>query len=107
MASGTSSLLWHEILPNVLGVVLADAGLRLTGSILLIASVNFLGLGLQPPASDWALIISENRQGITLQPWVIAVPALLLATLTISVNLVADAVARSMGVSTEGTRILR
>jgi peptide/nickel transport system permease protein len=103
----TWSVLWREILPNVLGPVLADAGLRLTGSILLIASVNFLGLGLQPPAADWALIVSENRQGITLQPWVLAVPALLLATLTVSVNLVADAIARSLGVSTEGTRVVR
>ena len=103
----TSSLLWHEILPNTLGPVFADAGIRLTGSILLIASVNFLGLGLQPPAADWALMISENRGGITLQPWVIAVPTLLLATLTISVNLVADAIARSMGTSTEGTQVTR
>ena len=103
----TSSLLWHEILPNALGPVFADAGIRLTGSILLIASVNFLGLGLQPPAADWALMISENRGGITLQPWVIAVPALLLAALTISVNLVADAIARSMGTSTEGTQVTR
>jgi peptide/nickel transport system permease protein len=103
----TPAILWREILPNVVGPILADAGIRLTGSILLIASVNFLGLGLQPPAADWALIISENRTGITLQPWVIAVPALLLAALTISVNLVADAIARSMGISTEGTRIVR
>ena len=103
----TSSLLSREILPNALGPVFADAGIRLTGSILLIASVNFLGLGLQPPAADWALMISENRGGITLQPWVIAVPALLLAALTISVNLVADAIARSMGTSTEGTQVTR
>ena len=103
----TSALLRREILPNVLGPVFADAGIRLTSSILLIASVNFLGLGLQPPAADWALIISENRGGIMLQPWVIAVPALLLAILTISVNLVADAIARSMGVSTEGYQVTR
>jgi ABC-type dipeptide/oligopeptide/nickel transport system permease subunit len=69
--------------------------------------VNFLGLGLQPPAADWALMISENREGITLQPWVIAVPALLLAALAISVNLVADAIARSIGVSTETTQVTR
>jgi peptide/nickel transport system permease protein len=103
----TSALLRREILPNALGPVFADAGIRLTSSILLIASVNFLGLGLQPPAADWALIISENRGGITLQPWVIAVPALLLATLTISVNLIADAIARSMGISTEGHEVTR
>jgi ABC-type dipeptide/oligopeptide/nickel transport system permease subunit len=103
----TASILWREILPNAMGPIFADAGIRLTGSILLIASVNFLGLGLQPPAADWALMISENRGGIGLQPWVIAVPALLLAALTISVNLIADAIARSLGTSTEGTQVTR
>jgi peptide/nickel transport system permease protein len=103
----TASVLWHEILPNVMNPVLADLGLRFSGSMLLIASVNFLGLGLKPPTADWALMISENRVGITLQPWVILVPALLLAALTISVNLVADAIARSMGRSAEYTTAAR
>jgi ABC-type dipeptide/oligopeptide/nickel transport system permease subunit len=103
----TPALLAREILPNVLGTVLADAGIRLTASILILASVNFLGLGLQPPRADWALMISENRGGIGLQPWAVAAPALLIAFLTISVNLVADAVARSLGTSTDRKRVAR
>jgi peptide/nickel transport system permease protein len=103
----TASVLWHEVMPNIMSPVLADVGLRFSGSILLIASVNFLGLGLKPPAADWALMISENRVGITLQPWVILVPALLLAALTISVNLIADAIAQSMGRSAEYTTAAR
>ena len=103
----TSSILAREILPNVLGVVLADAGIRLTGSILILASVNFLGLGLQPPRADWALMISENRGGITLQPWAVAAPALLIAFLTVAVNLVADAIARSLGTSIDRKRVAR
>jgi len=103
----THSILAREILPNVLGTVLADAGIRLTGSILILASVNFLGLGLQPPRADWALMISENRGGITLQPWAVAAPALLIAFLTVAVNLVADAIARSLGTSLDRRRIAR
>jgi peptide/nickel transport system permease protein len=103
----THSILAREILPNVLGTVLADAGIRLTGSILILASVNFLGLGLQPPRADWALMISENRGGITLQPWTVAAPALLIAFLTVAVNLVADAIARSLGTSLDRRRIAR
>jgi peptide/nickel transport system permease protein len=103
----TAAVLRREILPNVLGTVLADAGIRLTASILILASVNFLGLGRQPPAADWALMISENRGGITLQPWAVAVPALLIAFLTVAVNLVADAVARSLGTSTDRKRVAR
>ena len=101
------AVLRREILPNILGTVLADAGIRLTGAIIILASVNFLGLGLQPPAADWALMISENRNGITLQPWMVAVPALLIAVLTIAVNLVADAVARSLGTSLDRRRVAR
>ncbi|MFN2630028.1 MAG: ABC transporter permease [Gaiellaceae bacterium] len=103
----TFAILRREILPNILGTVLADAGIRLTGAIIILASVNFLGLGLQPPAADWALMISENRSGITLQPWAVAVPTLLIAFLTIAANLVADAVARSLGTSMERKRLPR
>jgi ABC-type dipeptide/oligopeptide/nickel transport system permease subunit len=98
----TISVLGREILPNILAPVAADAPLRLTYSIILVASVNFFGLGLQPPDADWALIISENRDGLQLNPWVIFVPAGLIALLTISLSLVGDAAARSLGRSVVG-----
>jgi peptide/nickel transport system permease protein len=100
-------MLRREILPNIALPILADAGVRLTGSILLVASVNFLGLGLQPPTADWALMISENRGGLTIQPWASVTPIVLIATLTIGVNLTADAFARSLGRSVERARIAR
>jgi peptide/nickel transport system permease protein len=91
------SVLVREVLPNILSPVLVDAGLRFTYSILIIASVNFLGLGLQPPASDWALMISENRQYIELNPAAALAPAAMIALLTIGINLTGDAIARSLG----------
>ena len=103
----TSAILRREILPNIIGPLMADVGLRFTYAIILVASVNFLGLGLQPPDADWALIISENRSGLTLNPWVILVPAALISVLTISVNLVGDAIARSFGISTARRRLVR
>ena len=87
----------REVLPNILAPVLVDAGLRFTYSILIIASVNYLGLGLQPPSSDWALMISENRQYISLNAWAVLAPAGMIALLTIGVNLMGDAIARSLG----------
>ena len=87
----------REVLPNILAPVLVDAGLRFTYSILIIASVNFLGLGLQPPNSDWALMISENRQYINLNVWAVLAPAAMIALLTIGINLTGDAIARSLG----------
>jgi peptide/nickel transport system permease protein len=103
----TTAILRREILPNIVGALMADVGLRFTYAIILVASVNFLGLGLQPPDADWALIISENRSGLTLNPWVILVPATLISVLTISVSLVGDAVARSLGISTARRRLVR
>jgi len=94
---GTTAVVGREVLPNILAPVLVDAGLRFTYSILIIASVNFLGLGLQPPASDWALMISENRQYISLNPSAVLAPAAMIALLTIGINLTGDAIARSLG----------
>jgi peptide/nickel transport system permease protein len=87
----------REVLPNILGPVLVDAGLRFTYSILIIASVNFLGLGLQPPNSDWALMIGENRSFLAVNALAVLAPAAMIAILTIGVNLTGDAVARSLG----------
>jgi ABC-type dipeptide/oligopeptide/nickel transport system permease subunit len=89
----TAAILRREILPNISGTIAADAGLRLAWSVTLIASVNFLGLGLQPPTADWGLMIAENRNNLLLNPWAVLMPALLLAALTISLNMVGDAIA--------------
>lgn len=96
----SSAILRREILPNVLPILLADFGIRFGYSIVLIASMNFLGLGLAPPTADWGLMISENRNYIALNIWSVLAPAIMLALLTISVNLTADAFVRSLGRST-------
>jgi peptide/nickel transport system permease protein len=95
----TSHILFREITPNITPTIVADGGTRLTVSILSIAALTFLGVGLQPPAANWALMMTENRPGLTYQPWAVIAPALMLAALTLSINLVADAYARSMNVS--------
>jgi peptide/nickel transport system permease protein len=97
----TRAVIRREILPNIGNVIAADFGLRLSYSVLLFVSVSFLGLGVQPPQADWARMISENRIALTTQPLPVIVPALLVGALIISVNLVADAVARTSGISIE------
>lgn len=95
----TTAILVREILPNIAPAIAADIGLRLTYAIILVASVNFLGLGLQPPDADWGLMVSENRSGLNLNPLAVLAPAALVALLTIAVNMVGDAIARTQGVS--------
>ncbi len=74
----------------VLGPVAADLGTRITLAVFLVASVNFLGLGLSPTAPDWAVSISRNREGLLLQPWAVLAPAILLVAFTLGFNLLAD-----------------
>jgi peptide/nickel transport system permease protein len=74
---------------------MVEIGLRLTYSIGLVAGINFLGLGIQPPHSDWGLMIYDNRLDITVQPWAVFLPVLAIALLTVGTNLVTDGIARA------------
>ncbi len=84
-----------EILPNLLTPLMVEAGLRLSYSIIMISGLSFLGFGRQPPASDWGLMINENRLGLYTNPWCIAAPAILIALLAVGTNMLTDAIARS------------
>lgn len=84
-----------ELLPNVTGTLMVELGLRLTYSIGLIAALSFLGLGLQPPAADWGLMINENRVALTVQPWSVVLPVTAIAVLTIGTNLITDGLSRA------------
>jgi peptide/nickel transport system permease protein len=79
-----------EIVPNIRGLLLVDFGMRMTSAILLVSALGFLGLGLQPPAADWGLIVGENRVAILAQPWPIVVPVVAISMLTVGINLVID-----------------
>jgi peptide/nickel transport system permease protein len=92
----TRSLLTREVLPNITGVITADLGLRFSWGIILIASVNFLGVGIQPPNPDLGLMVSENRVIIASNSLAVIAPALVLALLIIGVNLVSDAYVRQL-----------
>src|SRR6266702_1942685 len=83
-----------EILPNLVSPLMVEAGLRLTYSIVIMAGLAFLGFGQPPPAASWGTMINENRDGLSLNPWVVIVPALLIAVLTIGTNTFTDAFAR-------------
>jgi peptide/nickel transport system permease protein len=90
----TCAILTREILPNILAPIVADLGIRFGWAIILIASVNYLGLGLKPPTADWGLMVSENREIISTNPLALLAPALMLALLIVSVNLIGDAYLR-------------
>jgi peptide/nickel transport system permease protein len=90
-----SRIVFGELLPNVTSPLLVELGLRMTYSIGLIAALSFLGFGLQPPSSDWGLMINENRLSITVQPWAVLLPVLAIGLLTVGTNLITDGIARA------------
>jgi peptide/nickel transport system permease protein len=85
----------RHVLPNLTTPLMVEAGLRLSYAIVLIAGLSFLGLGAQPPAPDWGVMVNENRLGLTSNPWAVLAPAILLAILAVGTNTFADAVARA------------
>jgi peptide/nickel transport system permease protein len=90
----TPYILFGEILPNVTGPIIVEFTVRLGYAIFVAAGLSFLGFGIQPPAPDWGLQVSENYGVISGGFWwPVLFPSLAIATLVIGVNLIADGVA--------------
>ncbi|WP_250502078.1 ABC transporter permease [Caballeronia sp. AZ7_KS35] len=87
---GLLYLVFREILPNIARPAAADFGLRFVFVVLLISSLGFLGLGIQPPQADWGSLVKENMSGLMFGAPAVIWPALALATLTIAVNMLVD-----------------
>ncbi|MCY7341728.1 MAG: ABC transporter permease [Pseudonocardia sp.] len=88
------AILFVEILPNVLGPVLTEATVRLGYAVFFIATLSFLGFGIQPPSPDWGLAIYENYTLLRASAWPVIVPAVAIASLVVSVHLVAEGLVR-------------
>lgn len=85
-----SSILLREILPSTLPALTVEAALRFSYAIFLVASLGFLGVGVQPPSPNWGLMVAEARQYAALLPWTMIFPALAISIVVIGVNLLAD-----------------
>lgn len=87
------SLWWvlrHEILPNIAIPLIVDFGIRLSFTIRFMASLSFLGLGVQPPHADWGSMVRENIVGLSGMSMAPIFPAFAIALLTIGLNLIVD-----------------
>jgi peptide/nickel transport system permease protein len=89
-------ILFREIMPSILPVLAVEAALRFSYAIFLVASLGFLGLGIQPPSPDWGLMVKEARVHVTQTPWALYFPAGAIALLVVGVNLAADGLRRSL-----------
>ena len=91
----------REILPNATMPLATDFGLRIVYVILFISSLSFLGLGVQPPISDWGSMVRENMSGLGFGfsggALASVAPAIAIASLTIAINLIVDDISAQAG----------
>jgi len=87
-------IMFMEILPNTIGPVIVEITARFAYSIMMIASLGFLGVGLQPPTPDWGMMVIENKSIIKVAPWAVLYPSLAIASLVIAVSLFSDFISK-------------
>jgi peptide/nickel transport system permease protein len=80
----------REMLPNVAGPVVVETTIRVAFAVMMFATLSFLGLGAQPPAADWGLMVAEARGFIHQAPWVMIAPAVAIGLTAIGFNLLGD-----------------
>jgi peptide/nickel transport system permease protein len=83
-------ILLRELLPNVWPLLMVEASLRVVFAVLLGAVLSFLGFGVQPPAADWGLMISNGRAFVDDAPWISLAPGLAMSVSVIGVSLLGD-----------------
>lgn len=83
-------ILFCEILPNAYAPLLVELSMRFSYAIFLVASLGFLGMGVQPPSPDWGLQINEARSYFSSAPWMLLFPALAISLLVVATNLMTD-----------------
>lgn len=89
-----SRILFREIFPSVIPTLAVEAALRFSYAIFLVASLGFLGVGVQPPTPNWGLMVNEARPHVSQLPWTLFFPAGAIAFIVVGVNLMADGVKR-------------
>lgn len=94
----TARILFREILPSVMPTLTVEAALRFSYAIFLVASLGFLGVGVQPPSPNWGLMVNEARPHVNQLPWAMYFPAGAIAIVVIGVNLMADGIKRALRV---------
>ena len=80
----------REILPNITQPIIVEGTVRLGYAVFTVATLSFLGFGLEPPSPDWGLSVAVERVNLQAAPWTVLFPALALASLVVGVNLIAD-----------------
>ena len=88
--SGHGKIIFHEILPNILSPLIVDSTMRVGGNILQISGLSFIGLGVQPPTSEWGSIMSAGQEFITTYWPMITFPGIAILLTVFAFNVMGD-----------------
>ena len=88
----TGRILITEVMPNVVNNLIVIATIEIAHAIILEAALSFLGLGVQPPLPSWGLMVSEGKDMMLFEPWLITIPGVALFLLVLAINLMGDGV---------------
>lgn len=102
MGARPRTIIFRELLPNVLDLLLVEGALRWSWMLLSFSALSFLGFGVTPPTPDWGLMIADSRDLLALAPWTTFFPVAAISTLIIGVNLLAGALAKALGLDRGG-----
>lgn len=83
-------ILVKDVLPNVMNPLIVIFTLEMAQAIILEAALSFLGLGVQPPTPSWGLMISEGKEMLFFEPWLISIPGVALFCLVLAINMLGD-----------------
>jgi len=85
-------ILFRHILPHLVPMIIVWGTLGISTTVLLEATLSYLGVGVQPPTASWGNIIFENQTYFQAAPWLVFFPSLAIVMLALAFNLVGDAV---------------
>ena len=91
IGAGRMRILFRHILPHLFPIMLVWGTLGISITVLLEATLSFLGIGVQPPIPSWGNIINENQAYFTNAPWLVFIPGAAILLLALAFNLVGDA----------------
>jgi peptide/nickel transport system permease protein len=96
--AGAFSIIREHVLGNVLGPVFVYATGLVSVSMILASGLSFLGLGVKPPEAEWGLMLNTLRSAIYVNPWIAALPGVMIFATSMAFNLLADAVRSAMDI---------
>lgn len=91
LGAGSALILWRHVLPHLFSTIVVWATLGISTTVLLEATLSFLGIGVQPPTASWGNIIFENQTYFATAPWLVFIPGVAIILLALAFNLLGDA----------------